>query len=350
MNLRALALAACLVFAAWPAAAKLPCAKSDKPCLMKAMQASPVRTLDYWSRALATPLVERIGPAPPELVAHLEIDNVYYGYTQRPRAATLSPEFLADVKGAFADVLPVVRKLVGGTLAGIYFVEDLGSTGFSDLFVDAPGDKPAGAYVVLDAKVLGGFKANAWATWKENTPFKPGNGWKVEAKIEESAEDTRRSAIRYILLHELAHVVAATRPIHPRWDKPPKDHPADLALPFFDLSWKVDRHKDLYVSLFDGSFVQRSLVVYYLGAKLDAKEMTPVYKSLERTNFPTLYAATSPGDDFAESFASYIHTQVLKRPWSIRITKDGQPDFTYRSCWDDGRCLDKFEFLQKLLQ
>jgi hypothetical protein len=240
--------------------------------------------------------------------------------------------------------------VAGPTFAGVYFVEDLGGTGFTDAVRDKPGAKPSAAYIVLDAKVLEFHRANGWATWKENTPFKPGNGWKLEATIEEAAEDTRRGAIRYILLHEFGHVVAATRTLHPMWDLSPKDLPADGKWPFFELSWTMDRAKNTYASKFDTTFPLRKSIVYYLGAKLEASQMTPAYKALDATNYPTLYGATHFGDDFAESFASYVHTQVLKRPWSIRITKDGQPDLTYRTCWDDPRCLEKRDILEALLR
>jgi hypothetical protein len=345
-----LALLAHAAYAAAAPEAKAPCAFKDRECANRILSKSPVRTLDRWAPALALPLAERIGPAPQDLVDYLALDNIGSGFPQKPKAAKLSPEFLADARGALEDLLPVLKRLVGGTFAGVYFIDDLGGTGFSDLFTDGPDGPPAGAYIVLDAKVLGGFRANAWATWKENTPFKPDRAWKLEAKIEEPAHDNRRSAIRYILLHEMGHVVAATRPLHPRWDRPVSELRPGATLPFFDLSWTVDRKANKYVSKFDAAFPKRSQVVYYLGAKLEAKDITPVYRSLDRTNFPTLYAATSPGDDFAESFASYVHTVVLKRPWSIRIYKDGQPDLTYRTCWDDPRCVEKRDILETLLK
>ena len=62
------ALAALILAAAWPAAAKLPCAAKDRACLLKAAMKNPVRTLDFWAKRLADPVAERIGPAPQELV------------------------------------------------------------------------------------------------------------------------------------------------------------------------------------------------------------------------------------------------------------------------------------------
>ncbi len=113
----AAALAAFIALAAPGAAAKLPCAEKDKACLLKEAKKNPVRTLDFWAKQLAKPIGERIGPAPQELVDYLEIDNALNGFREKPRAAKLSPEFLADVRGALDDLMPVIRKVAGPTFA-----------------------------------------------------------------------------------------------------------------------------------------------------------------------------------------------------------------------------------------
>jgi len=87
-----------------------------------------------------------------------------------------------------------------------------------------------------------------------------------------------------------------------------------------------------------------------IGARLAASDMPAAYASLGKTNFPTLYAATSPGDDFAESFASYVHTVMMKRPWEITIRRDGKVAATYRTCWQEPRCAAKRAILERLLR
>lgn len=330
-------------------ATKAPCAAGDKPCFVKFLNAQPARSAAFWKEALARPVADRMGPAPPGLVEYLRIDNLVNGYTEKPRASGLSGDFLADVRGAIADMPPAVQRVLSDTFAGLWFVDDLGGTGYTDMFRDGE-DRPIGGFVVLDAAVLRKFTANAWATWKETTPFKPRDGWKLEARIEREGSDDRRGAIRYILLHELGHVLSINRDIHPRWDRAPKDVAASARFPFFSLSWTIDRKQDRYASLFDGAFLRRRSIVYYLGAKLEAGAMTDVYAALAKTNFPTLYAATSPGDDFAESFASYVHTVLMMRPWEITIRRDGKAAMTYRTCWEEPRCAAKRKILEDLLR
>jgi len=78
--------------------------------------------------------------------------------------------------------------------------------------------------------------------------------------------------------------------------------------------------------------------------------MMPVYRDLAATNFPTLYAATNPSEDFADSFVSYVHTVLLKRPWEITIRYDGKVALTYGSCWEEARCAAKRRILEDLLR
>ena len=329
--------------------APLPCARTDKACALKAAKAHRVRTTQFWAAALAKPVDERLGPAPPALVQFLNLDNIANGFPNEPRVPVLPADFVADVRGAIADLPPSVHRLLDEAFAGVYFVEDLGGTGFTDLYFEAR-DLAKGGYIVLDSGVLGKLTANAWATWKENTPFKPRPAWKLEATIETAARNDRRNAIQYILLHELGHVLSINRDIHPRWDIPASSVPASARFAFFELSWTIDRKANRYASKFDKAFALRRSVVYYFGARLAASDAIAVYRGLEKTGFPTLYAATSPGDDFAESFASYVHTVLMKRPWEIRILHNGKVAMTYGSCWEEERCAQKRAILENLLR
>ncbi|MBK9022115.1 MAG: hypothetical protein IPL72_20020 [Sulfuritalea sp.] len=304
--------------------------------------------IDTWRTMLSVPVAERIGPAPPYLVEYLNLDNILNGYPERPRAATLDAGLLADVRGAIADLPAAIWNLFGDRLVGVYFVDGLGGTGYTDYVFDAQG-KPAKGFVVLDAAVLAGQRANAWATWKENTPFAPGAGYRLDARIEADDNDNRRNAIQYILLHELGHVLSIGADIHPLWNLSPKEIGSTARYPFFNLSWIVDREADKYRSRFDANFPQRTSTVYYFGAKLAAADMAATYASLKLTNFPSLYAATAPGDDFAESFASYVHVVLMQRPWQITIRHEGKPVASLRACWGEPRCAEKHKLLEQLV-
>ncbi len=346
-------LAAATLFIACPVFAQevsgLPCKEADKDCLRQLMKSHAVHKLATWKADMARPPAQRIAPAPAQLVEYLLLDNVLNGYPERPRAAVLDAGFLQDVRDALADLPAPLLRLFEQRLIGLYFVEELGGTGLTDLVKD-PDNRGAAGFVVLDAAVLRRHTANAWASWKENTPFKPQDGWRLDARIEDGANDSRKNAIQYILLHELGHVLSGRGDIHPHWGIDIKEVPETARFPFFELSWRMDRAQDRYVTAFDDAFPQRKSIAYYFGAKLDATDMAPTYASLVKTNFPSLYAATHPGDDFAEAFASYVHVVLLGRPWQITISRNGEVVTTFKACWDEPRCAGKRAVLERLLK
>ncbi len=340
--------AACAPDFAQAESASAPCADADRECARRAGRAHPVKKLAFWKQALDQPVARRIGPAPPELIDFLRLDTIEQGIPNKPRAPTFTPEFLGEVTAAFDELPQPVKHLLAHKLAGIYFIEDIGGTGFTDVVLDAGGNPVAG-FVVLDPSVLLKQTANEWATWKENTPFMAQPAFRLLAEIETVAQNNRKNAIQYILLHELAHVISIGGNIHPSWNVEPRDVPSLSAYPFFQLSWTRSKDGSRYESLFDAAFPQRKDVVYYFGARLPAGQMLNTYENLERTNFATLYGATRPGDDFAEAFASYVHTVLMKRPFAIRIYRGATEVKVFGSCWNQPRCAGKKRLLEELL-
>ena len=109
------------------------------------------------------------------------------------------------------------------------------------------------------------------------------------------------------------------------------------------------------MSHWEKAFPNRKDVVFYFGPKLEASQMRLVYQSLEQSTFPTLYAATHPADDFAESFASYVHVVMMGRDYEVRTSTRaatsgrsapagacrGAPTSAprWRACWVAGHAL-----------
>ncbi|MEK6705202.1 MAG: hypothetical protein AABZ06_05390 [Bdellovibrionota bacterium] len=111
--------------------------------------------------------------------------------------------------------------------------------------------------------------ANEWATWKEQTPFKKDAGFELEAKIEDNINDNRKSAIQYILLHELGHVISVNEYFHPPWGVYPDSLKNIEQYAFFNESWKIDgaqkgteRSKKLLGCVGERSDVQKRKLSY----------------------------------------------------------------------------------------
>ena len=324
------------------------CRESDKTCLKEAQRKHPVAQAAFWQAQLAKPFEARIGAAPAELVDYVLLDNLLNGFPERPKIPSITPEFRRDIDTAMAEIPQPIRRALEKRLAGIYLVQGLGGSGFTDRFFGADG-KPAGAYIILDIDVLSARKANEWATWKERTPFKPNNNTTLMATIETPENDTRKNAIQYILLHEIGHVLSVGQGLHPPWWEDFKgDNLSQYA--FASSSWQFSKKTESFVSNYEKNFWLRPKVVYYLGAKLNASHAEMVYTQLEATNFPTLYAATNPFDDFAESFVTYVHTVMMKKPFEVAIQRNGKTVKRFGSCWETERCKQKRLLIEELLK
>lgn len=324
------------------------CASNGQDCAVVAPERHAVTKLEYWKAALARPVEQRIGPARAEMLDYLIQDNVRNSVPNRPRAAVLAPDFLADVRGALEELPAQVKRLLFSKLAGIQFAEDIGGTGYAEEIVDAESN-PAAGFLILDSAVLSRQTANAWATWRENTPFKPQPGFELVAEIEGKPDDNRKNAIQYILLHELAHVISIGEKFHPPWTTGARDIQSTADYPYLSLSWSVEKENNRYATLFERNFAQRKNVVYYLEAKLSGEQAVDIYDKLEATNFATLYAVTNPFDDWAEAFVTYVHTVMMNKPFGIRIYRDGKLVKDYKSCWTEKRCEAKRKILERFL-
>ncbi len=324
------------------------CADNSQDCKAARPERHVATTLDYWRAALALPVEQRIGVASPEVIDYVTQDNIKNKIPDRPRIPRLAPDFLRDVQQAFDELPVTIKQLISKKLAGIMLAEGIGGTGFSEEIVGV-GSNPAAAFILLDSTLLRAQTANAWATWKENTPFKAQAGYELVAEIEAKSDDNRKNAIQYILLHELGHVLSIGEKLHPSWTIKPDELQSPADFPYFSLSWTAQKQGSAYATLFDASFPQRKDIVYYFGAKLAGEQMIGVYNALEATNLPTLYAVNHPADDWAEAFVTYVHTVLMGKPFRIQLYRDGKLAKEFKSCWSERRCEQKKAIIERLL-
>lgn len=299
-----------------------------------------------WQMGLSRRLQDKLAVAPDSVVSFLAKKNKEDGYDAVPRAVPLTAEFRSAYRGAVAQLPDRVWGLVESRLVAVYVVEGLGSSGFTEALADRDG-KLQGTMVVVDATVLS-RSANEWATWKETSPFVDEPGFGLAAVIEDSANDTPTNALQYLLLNEFGHVIAVTQNVLPKWNTQPASKIA--AFPFASYSWRDVRGTLLYEN--ETSFSTRSRIRYYAPATevLPMSLALKAYSELVRTPYPTLYSSKNVDDDFAESFATYVHTQLMHRPWKIILRSPAAPTRVVESCWSEPRCADKRRFLNAMLR
>ena len=63
----------------------------------------------------------------------------------------------------------------------------------------------------------------------------------------------------------------------------------------------------------------------------------------------SLYAATGLYDDFAETYAMYVHVVIQERPWALSVTRRGEVVMSMDRPILQNRCDEKRAFLSGLL-
>lgn len=298
-----------------------------------------------WSALLNRPIEQRNEPAPPELIALVAQYNQASGNPAQPHLKIASAEFLNDLRAAIDELPPQVKDKLAPRLLGVFFVAGLGSSAITDVVADTNGN-PLGVAVAVDMEVFSEVKANDWISWRENSPFQAVPDVRLEACIAEEAGNNRKAAMQFILLHEFGHVLAAGENYLPDWwTRPP--HDADYS--FLPISWEMSAAGEITPRARD-DFPLRDRVVYYATPQLSGEHLPALYQDLEHTSFPTLYAATSVHEDFAECFAAYVHQVLLKQRYELKIYQDGKLVCQSGDFWQAERSHRKAAFFQSLLQ
>ncbi len=339
-SLLALLLTAALLLALSPAHA------TDKEELRRQLAEHSIRALGYWGEAWnKNELTARLGAAPLALLDYLRTDNELNGFPGIPEAAAPTPEFTTALHQTFAALPAPVQRLFTTRLIGIFLVTKLGSTGFCESVRDASGQERF-AFIVLDRDELISRTANSWATWKENTVFAPDTpGPAVRVLIESGPDDTTVNAIRFILLHEFGHAAGLLSKAVPPWSVD-LNAISLLAYPFTLLSWS--QAVGVVQSRFEEMFPERGIITFYQPERGLARERAlAVYAGLQRTNYPSLQAAVNLQEDFAESFATYIHVVREKRPWQVLLEPEDAAPIPVTSCWRTNRCREKARYMEK---
>ncbi|MES2857288.1 MAG: hypothetical protein V4692_15570 [Bdellovibrionota bacterium] len=302
-----------------------------------------VLAASYWGSFESTSISDRIRAAPKGVIDFLKEENQSTGWTNIPESDSGDSKFKQEVIDAIGELPAEIRSSISRKLIGILLVRDLGGTAFTGHVTGATGKTETG-FIVLDVSALN-KRANEWATWKEASPFSKEASFTLKAIIADAKRDDRKGAIQYILLHEFGHIVSTDSGLIPTWGRVAKD---TSKMNFFNLSW-VDS-PTTYESKFSKIWPAQKKIKYYSSQpSLKGSDAVVAYESLLKTNYPTLYAATNIYDDFAESFANYVHVVLLKKPWSVEI-QSGKKHLSYNSCWEELRCKEKKSIMQSFIQ
>jgi len=194
-------------------------ATTDREQLQEQITQSAILQIDFWGLAWTNrPLAERLHPAPPLLVEKIRLENQLMGFQERPVPVPAPPEIAVAVEAIRQKLPSEIRTLLDRRLIGIFTVNQLGGTGYSEVIYNRNHEEYYGI-IVVDATLLKKKQANRWAAWKINSMFRPvtGSSVRIRAIMENGLADSTLNSIRFILLHEFGHILGMATRVHPSW-------------------------------------------------------------------------------------------------------------------------------------
>jgi hypothetical protein len=225
----------------------------------------------------------------------------------KPVNRTLTPAEKEKVRNAFALLPPLHQRILKQHLHSISFMDNMPNTALTSP-VDSGGG-PKQFNITFRGSLLDEH-VSEWATWKENTCFKPADGANYKVRV----EGGRMDAIIYVLLHEATHIVDVVTGITPH----PQDANAVVESTLFtkDIWRLMNKPADPYID----SLLEQTR--FRSGKPVPISLAPEVYAKLSKTPFPSLYATAAWSEDIAELATIYHMTTQLKQPFYVVVTKD----------------------------
>jgi len=297
-----------------------------------------VKEYKTWLGWRDTTLLQRINKSPKNIINYITLDNKIFGYDDIPKQVDIDSGLNKDLIDAIKELPEVVKKQMQKHLIGIFILSGLGSTGYSEYIYN--GENYDGGFILLDQDILLNITANKWATWRVNSAFKQNDLYELSLNIEDKSSDTRKQAIQFILLHEIAHLLGPALKAHPRTDE---GDPKDFS--FSAISWLS--FKD---SIYDKDFKQRKNIKFYSfkKAKLDIKNTSKILTNLNKSDFCSVYASTSFFEDFAEAYAIYVHTVLMKKAYSLKLLYKNKEIASFKNQYNMNKFKKKRKYFDKL--
>ncbi|MBR7800349.1 hypothetical protein [Undibacterium fentianense] len=310
---------------------------------------------ERWLAQFQIPLHQRVASAPAELLDYVSAVNQRFAQpgekTKAVQGLTNDADetaFFDDVSSSIAELPEPVRHKLEHLLLGVYVGSGVVSSAITDVVADSNG-RILGAVVLLDVSAFKTRSANSWMTWKEANPFIQAPNFCLQAEIADAMQDHRRHAIQYLLLHEFGHVVSINSGLLPNWWEGAAKFRYTEEYDFLAICWQIAMNGEI-IPLIKHRFEQQSKICYYADPNFEMVEAESLYSALSKTGFPSLYAATSVYEDFAESFASFVHCVLMQRPWRVVIYEEKQVRFCFDGFWTHTRAQRKASLLAAFLK
>jgi hypothetical protein len=323
----------------------LSCAEAEKKAPV------PARNIENYTFPPQGNIEDRVFTTPQFLIDYYtDIDKSLIPADKPYKAYKPTESEMAEIKTVIRQLPKQYKDKVSPRLLGIYFIENLIGSGWSEWMPGKDGKRYY--YMLFNSKVLK-MGASEWITGKEKSALimdKP--GYDLEIDI-----GGGMSGFYYIFYHEFSHVfvyIVGVTPGEPGSDKASQfvvmaNSPSmRKKYPFISGVWQ-----QYTVPVKEYNFPGRENVTFYGlsgGPKIKISEASGYYEKLRSTPFVTLYGSQSWMEDYAEFIAAYMNVEVMKRPWVLRIKKDGIVIYEMNGVFDRKLIDFRMKFAEGLLK
>ncbi|MBT2560215.1 hypothetical protein J7E50_03135 [Pedobacter sp. ISL-68] len=252
--------------------------------------------------------LDRVMPAPQRVVAMFKDDGM------KPFVHELTAADKEKVEQAFAILPPLHQRILKKHLHSITFLDSMPNTA---LTADADTAKALKTFDIIFRAGILKESLSDFATWKENTGFdSSGNsGFSVEVNAGVT------NALQYVLLHEATHIVDKVL------DLTPSVHDMNASFSHTPSTMGIWQHHTKVAKQFNLPTLEKSR--FRSGNLLPVQFASEVYRDLNKTPFPSLYATSNWHDDIAELLAIYHMTKKLKQPYFVVVKQNGRVVYKY---------------------
>lgn len=294
------------------------CASTPKKSLQEIIDEKPVYHLKNHTFNTNSSIESRCTKIPELILNNLqEIDqNEKYKHYQ------LNDEQRKILNNCIEKLPPVYKKVLKRRLIGIYFVENLLGSGWTDWIVDENNN--VYSYIAMNPVQLK-YNLSEWISIKENTCFiKDNPDYQIKVDC-----GTNQPGLLYIMLHELSHVIDYAENYTPYVEPNLKDY---IKMKVKEKDFTKNIWKDYRLPIEKYNYKLRDKVTFYgfsKGPKIKISQSEEVYKQLSKTPFASLYSTKLWADDFAEYITFYHMTQKMGIPFKINIYNKDELIYSY---------------------
>lgn len=267
----------------------------------------PFRQRKNWPKDIEVKFENRILSTSPSVLNYLYLHNKKNGHNQMVNPAVVSEKERDEFESALASLPEILRMKVDQKFKGIFLVSGMINYALAEYIQDEKGIAWGGV-IFIDVDKMRTKTLNALATEKERKLLGENGQFLVSSVMIDPKKDSHFQALRYLLYHEMAHLLAVGHSFHPNWWQTPSiEKFANYT--FSKESWELAGEL---------TYVTKDKALMHL----NSSAIRVGHDMLAGSTFLSLYALTSPFEDFAESVALTLWEQEgHRRYWIIRENK-----------------------------